>query len=101
MNTDHFEMFLVPLGRSFLRAFSGHLDHRNWSSIPGVMVQMKFVTLLIHILYLFLFIKSHTSFELFPLICLLISFNKMKRKEKKRKININNDLAIWLCHDIY
>jgi len=101
VNTDHFEMFLVPLGRSFLRAFSGHLDHRNWSSIPGVMVQMKFVTLLIHILYLFLFIKSHTSFELFPLICLLISFNKMKRKEKKRKININNDLAIWLCHDIY
>ena len=29
----------------FLRAFSGCLDCQNQSSIPGVMVQMKFVTL--------------------------------------------------------
>jgi len=28
----------------FLRAFGGHLDCWNQSSIPGVMVQMKFVT---------------------------------------------------------
>ena len=26
-------------------AFGGHLDCWNWSSIPGVIVQMKFVTL--------------------------------------------------------
>jgi len=24
--------------------FSGHLDHQNWLSISGVMVQIKFVT---------------------------------------------------------
>ena len=29
----------------FLRAFGSHLDRWNRSSIPGVMVQMKFVTL--------------------------------------------------------
>ena len=28
----------------FLRAFGGHLDHQNQSSIPRVIVQMKFVT---------------------------------------------------------
>jgi len=30
----------------FLRTFGDHLDCWNWSSIPRVMVQMKFVTLL-------------------------------------------------------
>ena len=29
----------------FLRAFGGHLDCWNWSSIPGVIVWMKFVTI--------------------------------------------------------
>ena len=29
----------------FLRAFGGHLDHWNQSSIPRVIVQMKFMTL--------------------------------------------------------
>ena len=31
--------------KGLLKAFGSHLYHWNWSSIPGVMVQMKFVTL--------------------------------------------------------
>ena len=31
--------------KGLLEAFDGHLDHWNWSSIPGVIVQMKFVIL--------------------------------------------------------
>ena len=41
VNTDHFEI----IQKIFLRDFSGHLDHWNWSSIPRVIVPMKFVTL--------------------------------------------------------
>ena len=33
--------------KGLLKAFGSHLYHWNWSSIPGVMVQMKFVTLLL------------------------------------------------------
>ena len=37
VNTDCFETFLVLFEKVFLRAFGGHLDHQNCSSIPRVM----------------------------------------------------------------
>jgi len=52
--------------------------------------------LLIHILYLLLFIKSCASL-LSHSLSHIHWFPNLNKKKKKR--NINNNLAIWPCHD--
>ena len=89
----------------FLRAFGGHLDHWNRSSISGVMVQMKFVTdkVPIWLLYTTYIYSVFTSIYKVPHISFWVissytSINFLiKWKEKKK--NINNNLAIWLYHN--
>ena len=64
------------------------------------MIEFSFIycTLLIHISVFTLIYKVLcVSFESFPLVHLLVSFNKEKEKEKK----INNDLVIWPSHNRY
>jgi len=44
VNTNCLEISFGTVWKVFLRAFGDHLDCQNWSSIPGVIVWMKFVT---------------------------------------------------------
>ena len=56
VNTDCFETFFGTVWKVFLRAFGSHLDYQNQSSIPRVIVQMKFVI----VVFLILFMNSLT-----------------------------------------